>query len=253
MKRIAAIFCFLAVLITSFTSCTYRETTINKSTDAETKTTEIKDEKGYMTNNNICTQDEYEETLFGQPISKERNGEVRLGIKCTSDIYAELTIYKAEDGKYVSIFNCPAVIGKNGPGKHAEGDTKTPLGTWVIGEAYGIKENPGALLPYAKVTEDMYWCATGNHGKKYNQLIYKSDEPDADYSEDEHLIEYPGVYDYFIDLGYNKGCAPYAGNAIFLHVWKESNHPTGGCIAVSEENMIKILKLLPVGTVVTVY
>lgn len=210
-------------------------------------------EDGFMTNKNVCTQDEYEKTLFGQPISKERNGEVRLGIKCTYDIYAELSIYKAADGKYVPIFSCPAVIGKNGPGKHAEGDTKTPLGTWVIGEAYGIKEDPGALLPYTKVTEDDYWCATGAHGAKYNQLIHKSDEPDEDYSEDEHLIDYPGVYDYFIDLGYNKGCAPYAGNAIFLHVWRNADHPTGGCVAVSEESMIEILHLIPEGTVVTIY
>ena len=209
--------------------------------------------QGYMTNNSICTQDEYEKTLFGQPISEERNGEIRMGIKCTEGFKAELTIYEAKNGKYESIFNCPAVIGKNGPAKHAEGDTKTPLGTWVIGEAYGIKDNPGAKLPYTKVTEDMYWCATGNHGTKYNQLIYKSEEPDADYSEDEHLIEYPVVYDYLIDLGYNKGCAPYAGNAIFLHVWRGEETPTGGCVAVSEENMVEILKILPEGTVVTVY
>ncbi len=217
------------------------------------KSQTISNNEEYITNNNICTQDEYEQTLFGQPISVDRNGEIRLGIKCTKDIYADITVYEAKDGKYEPIFNCPAVIGKNGPGKHAEGDTKTPLGTWVIGEAYGIKENPGALLPYTQVTDDMYWCATGNHGTKYNQLIYKSEEPDADYSEDEHLIEYPGVYDYLIDLGYNKGCAPYAGNAIFLHVWRNPDHYTGGCVAVSEENMIKLLKLLPVGTVVTIY
>ena len=59
------------------------------------------DAKGYMTNNNVCTQDEYEQTLFGQEISIERNGEIRLGIKCTHDIYADLTIYRAQDGKYV--------------------------------------------------------------------------------------------------------------------------------------------------------
>ena len=99
----------------------------------------------------------------------------------------------------------------------------------------------------------MYWCATGNNGKKYNTLIRRSDDPNADYSEDEHLIEYPGVYDYFIDLGYNKGCAPYAGNAIFLHVWRDPNHYTGGCVAVSEESIIEILKLIPEGTVVTIY
>ena len=238
MTKVTAVILILAILTTiCFTAC------------AE----ESEDNDGYLTRNNICTQDEYEQTLFGQPISTERNGEIRLGIKCTHDFYAELTIYEARDGMYVPIFTCPAVIGKNGPGKQAEGDTKTPLGTWVIGEAYGIKENLGALLPYTQVTEDMYWCATGNHGMKYNTLIYKSDEPDADYSEDEHLIDYPGVYDYFIDLGYNKGCAPYAGNAIFLHVWRNPDHYTGGCVGVSVESMIEILKLLPVGTVVTIY
>ena len=255
MKKFTTLFCILALITTCFTACAEE----NNSTTEEVASTTIGEDnntEGYMTNNNICTQDEYEQTLFGQPISTERNGEIRLGIKCTTDIYAELTIYEAQDGKYVPIFSCDAMIGKNGPGKHAEGDTKTPLGTWVIGEAYGIKENPGALLPYTQVTDDMYWCATGNHGTKYNQLIYKSDEPDADYSEDEHLMDYPIRYAYFINLGYNAGCAPYAGNAIFLHCWKDENGvpiATGGCVAVSEESMIQILKLLPVGTVVTIY
>ena len=210
-------------------------------------------DSGYMTNNDIRTQDEYEAILFGQQISEERNGEIRIGIKCTYDIYAELTVYEAKNGSYEPQFTCPAVIGRNGPAKHAEGDYKTPLGSWIIGEAYGIKENPGALLPYTQVTDDMYWCATGSHGTKYNQLIYRSDEPNEDYSDDEHLIENTGVYDYFIDLGYNKGCAPYAGNAIFLHVWKSADSPTGGCVAVSEESIIEILKLTPPETVVTIY
>ena len=132
--------------------------------------------EGYITDKEICKQDEYEKTLFGQPISKERNGEMRLGIKCTHDSYAELTIYEAKDGKYVSIFSCTAMIGKNGPVKHAEGDTKTPLGTWTIGEAYGIKDNPGSILPYTKITDDMYWCATGNNGKKYGRTVKSSQD-----------------------------------------------------------------------------
>ena len=244
-KKIAAIFCILVLSITCFTACT--ESKNVESTNA----TESK--KGYMTTKDVCTQDEYEKTLFCQPISKERNGELRIGIKCTYDIYASLTIYKAKNGKYVPVFNCPAVIGKNGPGKHAEGDTKTPLGTWTIGEAYGIKDDPGSLLPYTKITDDMYWCATGSNGKKYNTLIYRSDDPDADYSEDEHLMDYPIRYAYLIDLGYNKSGAPYAGNAIFLHCWKSPDYPTGGCVAVSEESMIKILQTLKPGTVVTIY
>ena len=281
MKRISAILCFLVMSTTCLSACednnnTNTTTRLTKITETQNQTTvaeiaisentvgesDVTTEAGkesaenkevYMTNNNICTQDEYEQTLFCQPISVERNGEMRLGIKCTHDSYAELTIYEAQDGKYVPLFSCTAMIGKNGPAKHAEGDTKTPLGTWEIGEAYGIKDDPGSLLPYTKINDDMYWCATGNYGKKYNKLIYRSDDPEADYSEDEHLIDYPIRYSYLIDLGYNKACVPYAGNAIFLHCWKEPDYPTGGCVAVSEENMITILKTIKPGTVVTIY
>ena len=213
------------------------------------------DNTHYKRYKNIISQEEVEKTLFEQPISEERNGEFRIGIKTAidGDFHAELTIYKAEGGKYNPVFTCPAVVGKNGPGKQSEGDTKTPLGTWEIGNAYGINDDPGSLIPYTKVTEDMYWCATGSNGKKYNTLIYRSDDPDADYSEDEHLIDYPIVYNYLLDLGYNKAGAPYAGNAIFLHCWKGPDSPTGGCVGVAEENMITILKTITPGTSVTIY
>lgn len=213
------------------------------------------DNTHYKKYKNIISQEEVEKTLFGQPISEERNGEFRMGIKTAidGDFHAELTIYKAGGGKYNPVFNCPAVVGKNGPGKQSEGDTKTPLGTWEVGKAYGINDDPGSLIPYTKVTEDMYWCATGSNGKKYNTLIYRSNNPDADYSEDEHLIDYPIVYNYLLDLGYNKAGAPYAGNAIFLHCWRGPDSPTGGCVAVSEEDMVTILKTITPGTSVTIY
>ena len=204
---------------------------------------------------NIISQDEVEKTLFGQEISEDRNGEYRIGIKTAidGDFHAEFSIYQAKDGKYEKIFNCPAVIGKNGPGKQSEGDTKTPLGTWTIGEAYGINDDPGSRVPYTKVDDSMYWCATGSNSKKYNTLIKSNDDHDADYSEDEHIIEYSGVYNYLLDLGYNRACAPYAGNAIFLHCWRGPDSPTGGCVGVSEENMIKILQTITPETSVTIY
>lgn len=209
----------------------------------------------YKKYKNIISQEKVEETLFKQPISTSRNGEYRMGIKCSDngDFHATLTVYQAKEGKYEEVFSCPAVVGKNGPGKQSEGDTKTPLGTWTVGEAYGINDDPGSIIKYTKVTEDMYWCATGSNENNYNKLIYKSQNPDADYSEDEHLIDYPVVYNYLLDLGYNKACAPYAGNAIFLHCWRGENSPTGGCVGISEENMVKVLKTITPGTSVTIY
>ena len=212
-------------------------------------------ESHYKMYKNIISQEEVEQTLFSQPISTERDGEYRIGIKTAidGDYHAELTLYQANGGKYEALFSCPALIGKNGPGKQSEGDTKTPLGTWEIGEAYGLKEDPGSKVPYTQITDDMYWCATGSNGKKYNQLLYGKDDPDNDYSEDEHLADYPIRYAYLLDMGYNKACAPYAGNAIFLHCWKDENTPTGGCVAISEENMVKVLTTITPGTIVTIY
>ncbi|MBR2743403.1 MAG: L,D-transpeptidase family protein [Clostridia bacterium] len=213
------------------------------------------DASHYKRYKNIISQDEVEQILFGQPVSAEREGEYRIGIKCSDngDFHAELTIYEAKNGKYEPVFSCPAVIGKNGPGKQAEGDVKTPLGTWVIGEAYGLKDDPGSLVPYTKVTDDMYWCSSGLNGKRYNTLVYKSENPDADYSEDEHLIDYPVVYEYLLDLGYNAAGAPFAGNAIFLHCWRGEDSPTGGCVAISEESMVTVLRTVTPGTSVTIY
>jgi len=57
-------------------------------------------------------------------------------------------------------------------------------------------------------------------------------------------------------MDYNEEQTPYKGAAIFLHCWKEENGSpiaTGGCVAVSEENMVTILKTLKPGTVVTIY
>lgn len=201
----------------------------------------------------VLTQDEIEQTLFHQPISTDRDGEYRIGIKTTTGIDCVLTVYLAKGGVYEELFSCPGVVGKNGPGKQSEGDTKTPMGTWTIGEAYGIKPDPGAKVPYTQITDDMYWCATGSNSTLYNQLIRSSDYPDNDFSEDEHLIDYPIRYAYLLDLGYNAPNAPYAGNAIFLHCWKEPGYPTGGCVGISEENMARVLQTVTPGTSVTIY
>lgn len=211
--------------------------------------------KQYKLYKNIISQDEVEQTLFGQPISTERNGEYRIAVKTAvdGDYHAELSIYQAQNGAYAKVFSCPALIGKNGPGKQSEGDVKTPLGTWTIGEAYGVKDDPGALVPFTKITDDMYWCATGSNGTKYNSLLFKSDDPTADYSEDEHLADYEIRYAYLLDLGYNAPGAPYAGNAIFLHCWKTPDTPTGGCVAISEEDMITVLQTVTPGTSVTIF
>lgn len=168
-----------------------------------------------------------------------------IDIKCKENSKAKLTLYKDKE----NVFSCDAVIGKNGYGKQKEGDLKTPLGTWKIGKAYGINDNPGTELEYTKITEDMYWCCN-LESKNYNKLIYKKAN---DNIYDEHLIEFPIQYEYLLDIGFNKEVKKGAGSAIFLHCWKDDKTPTAGCIAISRENMIKILQEITQDTIVKIY
>ena len=200
-----------------------------------------------------ASQDELEKRLFQRPIPKEREGEFRIGVKCTEGIYAEFTVYQAKNGRYETILKCPAVIGMNGPGKRVEGDNKTPLGTWTVGLAYGIKPDPGSVIPYRQITDDMYWCGDSKNAMNYNKLIYRSDDPTADHSEDEHLIDVGLRYNYLLDMGYNAPCAPYCGSALFLHCWLNKDFPTHGCVGISEENMVKVLQTITPGTSITIY
>lgn len=148
----------------------------------------------------------------------------------------------------------PARLGKSGMGKVREGDNKTPFGIYAIGDAYGIKENPGCVLPFHRIEEDMYWCEEA--GMFYNRLVRRKQASqlwtstgrvDSEGRIGEHLIDYVPEYNYFLDIGYNREQKPGAGSAIFLHCFGK-NDATKGCIAVAEEDMITLLRWVQPGT-----
>ena len=56
----------------------------------------------------------------------------------------------------------------------------------------------------------------------------------------EHLLDYVPHYNYALDIGYNRKCVFGKGSAIFMHCFG-TNPYTGGCVAVSEENMKTVL------------
>lgn len=131
-------------------------------------------------------------------------------------------------------------IGKNGAtNKKTEGDGKTPYGLYDIGFAFGTQDLSNVIkYPYRKITENSYWVDDIN-SNKYNQWVESS--IDKDWKSAEHLIEYPIQYKYGLVIEYNtKTPIKGLGSAIFMHVYK--NTYTAGCIAVSESDMLKILK-----------
>jgi len=70
-------------------------------------------------------------------------------------------------------FRCS--IGKKGLTKNKiEGDKKTPIGTFKIGDVYFRKDRknkPETILKCIEIKKNMGWCDDIYHPKKYNKLV----------------------------------------------------------------------------------
>lgn len=157
---------------------------------------------------------------------------------------------KQENGSYKwkKILSCKAYVGKNGIDKVREGDRKTPTGTFTITSGFGIKNNPGTKIPYTKLNQYLFWS-----GEKdtYNTMV-DCRTLNRTWIAGEHLIDYNPHYNYALVIGYNRKCVYKKGSAIFLHVM--GNNPyTEGCVAVSEQSMIKIMKNTTKQTKICIY
>lgn len=158
-------------------------------------------------------------------------------VRCDGKSEAQLELFcrRADDG-WDSLMCCHAYVGKNGVGRAAENDSKTPLGDFGMVCAFGTKDDPGSLLPYIRVDENIWCCGDKEH---YNRIIDIRDCPHD--CSGEHMADYVLEYNYGLFFDYNIEGIPGLGFALFLHC-KGSNSYTGGCIAVDEDNMLRILK-----------
>lgn len=153
---------------------------------------------------------------------------------------AKFLFYVKKGNEWNEYINSEAHIGKNGLGKQKEGDLKTPIGSFKFTKYFGVADNPGTKLPYVKLNEYHYWDGDSN-SKKYNQFVDSREYNDFDKKASEHLISYKTAYKYAMNLNYNEKGEPHKGSAIFLHCY--TNNPfTGGCIALPEKNMLKVMK-----------
>jgi L,D-peptidoglycan transpeptidase YkuD (ErfK/YbiS/YcfS/YnhG family) len=121
-------------------------------------------------------------------------------------------------------------------GKKREGDGKTPTGIFPLGIAFGYDRSMATKMPYRQATADDFWVDDVNSGD-YNQWV--KGRPGA--TSWEKMKRDDDQYKYGVVIEYNmhpivKG----KGSAIFLHVWK-GGEPTAGCVAMSEEMVLKIL------------
>jgi len=199
--------------------------------DSETKNPETTDETQSEENDSNKHHD-WVETLPAARTEKQ------IMVVAATGSSATLSLHNRQaDGNWSEIFTTKASIGKNGIGKSKEGDHKTPRGSYRFTMGFGLKQPGNVNLPYTQVDENCFWVDDPS-SKYYNQFVSLRNV-EKDWNSAESLSGSGKSYNYALAINYNEACVPGKGSAIFLHCL-----PTGGagCIAVSEEAMVRLLK-----------
>jgi L,D-peptidoglycan transpeptidase YkuD (ErfK/YbiS/YcfS/YnhG family) len=138
------------------------------------------------------------------------------------------------------LFKCS--IGKRGlSSRKVEGDKKTPKGIFSLGPLFYRKDRnkkPFTKIKTVNIAKNMGWCDDVNHFK-YNCLIKINKK-----IKHEKLFRKNNIYDLLIPINYNtKKIRRNKGSAIFIHLTNNYKR-TLGCIALKENDLLTILKLI---------
>ena len=153
-----------------------------------------------------------------------------------------LLTLKNKDTLKLDDFFLKCSIGKNGvTSQKKEGDNCTPRGEFKIGSLFYRPDRvkrPKTKIPTRIIKKNMGWCNDITN-KFYNKKIRANEN-----IRHEKLFRTDNTYDYLIVIEYNTIKTKHGrGSAIFLHLTKNYKK-TAGCIAVSEKDMLIILKLI---------
>lgn len=157
---------------------------------------------------------------------------------------AKLSAWERKDGTW-RIFMEPvdAVIGRNGlapPGEKKEGDGRSPSGIFDLRRAFGYDADAQTKLVYRQVTGLDIWVDDPG-ASDYNQWATLPTQAKSF----EYLKREDNLYKYAVVIEYNTApVVPGSGSAIFLHIWRGPDKPTSGCVAISKENLLKLISRL---------
>lgn len=153
----------------------------------------------------------------------------------------------------------PVVIGKNGMGWGVdfsapnsggpikmEGDGKSPAGIYAIGRAFGFSDHAdkNIKLDYLSII-DTTFCVDDEKSKYYNQVIHDTSKirtPDWHSGEEMHTVD-PYKWGAIVKYNMNHPVSG-RGSCIFMHIWRDPESGTAGCVAMEESNMKRILTWL---------
>ena len=120
-----------------------------------------------------------------------------------------------------------------------EGDGATPRGcfrllrVWWRGDRH---LRPPTLLPVRRISPDLAWCEDPAD-PRYNRPFRRSTGEMGD-----RLWRQDGLYDLVIEIDHN--CRPRVtgrGSGVFLHIARPGRSPTAGCVALTKEDLRRLL------------
>ncbi len=156
---------------------------------------------------------------------------------------ANVSLWQHSNGHWQRTYAVPAVVGRNGlaqPGAKKEGDGKTPSGIYNLGPAFGYLPSIKTGLLYRQATADDFWVDDPTSAQ-YNQWVKGTPQANSF----EILRRQDHLYKLALVIDYNSNpVVSGAGSAIFMHIWRRHDHPTAGCVALSERHLRRILRHL---------
>ena len=159
-----------------------------------------------------------------------------------------LSLWNYAGGTWQKVKECYCGYGQNGlrlANVRREGDRTSPIGSFPLTLAFGTGDNPGTLLPYRRITGTSYWSS--EYDSTYNTWVESARPIDG-----EHLIEFY-QYKYAMVIGFNMNPVVWGrGSAIFLHCKSYNHWYTGGCISVTEADMLDLMRTVKPGAYIMI-
>jgi L,D-peptidoglycan transpeptidase YkuD (ErfK/YbiS/YcfS/YnhG family) len=133
-----------------------------------------------------------------------------------------------------------------------EGDGRAPAGVFALGTAFGYAIQPlrGSKMPYLNLTPSIE-CVDDIGSKYYNRVVDRSAVV-PDWNSSEQMRSAGEAYRWGVVVDHNgivtegnpNPPAPGGGSCIFLHIWRDSGHGTGGCTAMPQIELETLLTWL---------
>jgi L,D-peptidoglycan transpeptidase YkuD (ErfK/YbiS/YcfS/YnhG family) len=158
----------------------------------------------------------------------------------------QVTLYLLEKGGNIwrpAFPAFPGTIGTKGFApfdKKLEGDGKSPTGIFSLGTAFGYNPAITTKMPYRQVKDDDFWV-DDVHSPDYNRWV----KGRLHAASMEKMKREDGLYRHGIVIEYNRDpIVRGKGSAIFLHSWQEKGKSTRGCVAMPEDQLLRLLTWL---------